>query len=165
MAEENKDRTVFSPQRNASLTDYYTLWYEALTLNSLLIKNSFDSIFQLWKKHFWREEIINQHLFYCSKRGFRNIPRISSLHPYSCLPFKILWIIWNLFFISLKIQSSRCRNSDSEITMLGMLQNFSFYKMNARPYQSNRVEQHQMVLPPAPFCPLLQMLKGTTVAA
>jgi len=37
MAEGNKGRTVFSPQRNASLTDYYTLWYEALTLNSLLI--------------------------------------------------------------------------------------------------------------------------------
>lgn len=37
MAEGNKGRTVCSPQRTASLTDYYTLWYEALTLSSLLI--------------------------------------------------------------------------------------------------------------------------------
>lgn len=122
---------------------YTVVWGSDTELIAYLLKNSFDSIFQLWKTHFWREEIINQHLFHCSERkGFRNIPRISYLHTHSLPPFKILWIIWNVFLISLKIQSRRRLNSDSEITMPGTLQNdFSLYEMNVKPYQSDRVEQ------------------------
>jgi len=57
-------------------------------------------------------------------------------------------------------------NSDSEITMPSTLQNdFSLYKMNARPYQSDKVEQHQMILPLALSCSMLQVSKGITVAA
>lgn len=50
-ADGNKGRTVFSPQRNASLTDYYTLWYEALTLNSLLILRMLSTVSFSYERH------------------------------------------------------------------------------------------------------------------
>lgn len=167
MAEGNKGRTVFSPEKCITYCLLYTLVWGSDTELIAYLKNSSDSIFQLWKTHFWREEIINQHLFHCSeRRGFRNIPGIPYQHPCSLACFKILWIIWNLIFISVKIQSTRCLNRNSEITMPGTLQNdFSLHRMNARPYQSAREEQHQMILPPALSCSVLQMLKGIAVAA
>lgn len=172
MAERNKGRTVFSPEKCITYCLLYTLVWGSDTELIAYLKNSSDSIFQLWKTHFWRDKIINQHLFHCSeRRGFGTyqesligIPVPLHRHPFPYV--KILWIIWNLFFISVKIQSSRCLNRNSEITMPGTLQNdLSLYKMNARSYQSARVEQHQIILPPALSFSVLQMLKGITVAA